>query len=429
MSHSKKLQFILNKLYELNPDKIELKLDRVLRLVNDLGNPHKKLKNVITVTGSNGKGGTAFYLKEILQAHGYSVALFQSPFLYNFLTRFLINGEPLDEEKFINYVIEVDKANNNQDITFFEYITCIAFKAFEEANCDFNIMETGLGGKYDSTNVDYQDLKAQVLTPISMDHKDFLGDTLKEITHNKCGIIKDNSNVIIAKQSSEVLGHIDEELKRKKIKKYIFSEDFNVSLENNRMIYQDDDGLIDLDMPTMKGSFQIQNAAVALKALKSIGLKLDNKKISEGIKNTKVEGRIQHITKGKLLSYIHEETNTLIVDGGHNEQAGKSLAEYLEKIKGKRSIYLVFSMLTSKDLKAYLSSFSSLVTEIKCFKLRENFYETKDIIKQAKELGIHANPNNSATEAIAQLAIQDPNAIIVVCGSLYSAGKVLEQNI
>ena len=429
MSHSKKLQFILNKLYELNPDKIELKLDRVLRLANDLGNPHKKLKNVITVTGTNGKGGTAFYLKEILQAHGYSVALFQSPFLYNFLTRFLINGEPLDEEKFINYVIEVDKANNNQDITFFEYITCIAFKAFEEANCDFNIMETGLGGKYDSTNVDYQDLKAQVLTPISMDHKDFLGDTLKEITHNKCGIIKDNSNVIIAKQSSEVLGYIDEELKRKKIKKYIFSEDFNVSVENNRMIYQDDDGLIDLDMPTMKGSFQIQNAAVALKALKSIGLKLDNKKISEGIKNTKVEGRIQHITKGKLLSYIHEETNTLIIDGGHNEQAGKSLAEYLEKIKGKRSIYLVFSMLTSKDLKAYLSNFSSLVTEIKCFKLRENFYETKDIITQAKELGIHANPNNSATEAIAQLAIQDPNAIIVVCGSLYSAGKVLEQNI
>jgi dihydrofolate synthase/folylpolyglutamate synthase len=429
VSHSKKLQFILNKLYELNPDKIELKLDRVLRLANDLGNPHKKLKNVITVTGTNGKGGTAFYLKEILQAHGCSVALFQSPFLYNFLTRFLINGEPLDEEKFINYVIEVDKANNNQDITFFEYITCIAFKAFAEANCDFNIMETGLGGKYDSTNVDYQDLKAQVLTPISMDHKDFLGDTLKEITHNKCGIIKDNSNVIIAKQSSEVLGYIDEELKRKKIKKFIFSEDFNASVENNRMIYQDDDGLIDLDMPTMKGSFQIQNAAVALKALKSIGLKLENKKISEGIKNTKIEGRIQHITKGKLLSYVHEETNTLIVDGGHNEQAGKSLAEYLEKIKGKRSIYLVFSMLTSKDLKAYLSSFSSLVTEIKCFKLKENFYETKDIITQAKELGIHANPNNSATEAIAQLAIQDPNAIIVVCGSLYSAGKVLEQNI
>ena len=227
MSHSKKLQFILNKLYELNPDKIELKLDRVLRLANDLGNPHQKLKNVITVTGTNGKGGTAFYLKEILQAHGYSVALFQSPFLYNFLTRFLINGEPLDEEKFINYVIEVDKANNNQDITFFEYITCIAFKAFAEANCDFNIMETGLGGKYDSTNVDYQDLKAQVLTPISMDHKDFLGDTLKEITHNKCGIIKDNSNVIIAKQSREVLGYIDEELKKSKVDQNLYIRNFS----------------------------------------------------------------------------------------------------------------------------------------------------------------------------------------------------------
>ena len=429
MAHSKKLQFILNKLYELNPDKIELKLDRVQRLVSDLGNPHKKLKNVITVTGTNGKGGIAFYLKEILQTHGYTVSLFQSPFLYNFLSRFLINGKPLDEEKFINLVIEVDKVNNNQDITFFEYITCIAFRVFAEASCDFNIMETGLGGKYDSTNVDYQDLQAQVLTPISIDHKDFLGETLKEITHNKCGIIKNNTNVIIAKQTNEVLGYIEKELKRKKINKYIFSEDFNVNEENNRMIFQDDDGLLDLDMPTMKGSFQIQNAAVAIKTLKSIGLKLDNQKISEGVKNTQIEGRIQHITKGKLLSYIHEETNTLIVDGGHNEQAARSLAEYLEQIKGKRSIYLVFSMLTSKDLKAYLSNFSSLVTEIKCFKLRENFYETKDIINQAKQLGIHANPNNSATEAIAQLAIQDPNAIIVVCGSLYSAGKVLEQNI
>jgi dihydrofolate synthase / folylpolyglutamate synthase len=429
VSHSKKLQFILNKLYELNPDKIELKLDRVFRLAKDLGNPHHKLKNVITVTGTNGKGGTAFYVKEILRAHGYSVSLFQSPFLYNFLTRFLINDKPLDEEKFIQYVIDVDRANDNQDITFFEYITCIAFKAFADANCDFNIMETGLGGKYDSTNVDYKDLKVQILTPISMDHKDFLGDTLKEITHNKCGIIKDNVNVVIARQSNDVLGFIDEELKNKKITKYLFSEDFNVQKENDRMIYQDDDGLLDLDLPTMKGSFQIQNAAVGLKAVKTLNIKLDNKKISEGIKNTKIEGRIQHITKGKLLSYVHEETNTLIIDGGHNEQAGKSLAEYLEKIKGKRSIYLVFSMLTSKDLKAYLTSFSSIVTEMKCFKLRENFYETKDIIKQAKDLGIHANANSSATEAIAQLAIQDPNGIIVVCGSLYSAGKVLEQNI
>ena len=429
MSHSKKLQFILNKLYELNPDKIELKLDRVLRLANDLGNPHKKLKNVITVTGTNGKGGTAFYLKEMLQAHGYSVALFQSPFLYNFLTRFLINNQPLEEEKFISYVIEVDKANDNKPITFFEYITCIAFKAFAEANCDFNIMETGLGGKFDSTNVDYDDLKTQILTPISLDHKDFLGDTIKEITHNKCGIIKDNSHVVIAKQSNEVLGFIDEELKRKKITKHIFGEEFNVHEENNRMIYQDDDGLLDLDKPTMKGDFQIHNAAVALKAFKTLQIEPNNKLLSEGIKNTKVEGRIQHVTKGKLLTYIHEDTNTLIIDGGHNEQAGKSLADYLETIKGKRSIYLVFSMLTSKDLKAYLSNFSSLVTEIKCFKLRENFYETKDIISMAKSLGIHANPNNSATEAVAQLAIQDPNGIIVVCGSLYSAGKVLEQNI
>ena len=429
MAHSKKLQFILNKLYELNPDKIELNLDRVVRLAKSIGNPQDQLKNVVTVTGTNGKGSTSFFLKEILSSHGFSVSLFQSPYLYNFLTRFLINNKPLDEETFINHVIEIDKANNNQDITFFEFITCIAFKTFAKANCDFNIIETGLGGKYDSTNFNYKGLAAQILTPISLDHKDFLGDTLKEVIHNKCGIIKDNTNVIIAKQTNEALGLIDGELKRKKIKKHIFSEDFNAYEDNNKMIFQDNDSLLDLDMPTMKGLFQIQNAAVAIKTFKSLGLKINNRKISDGIKNTKIEGRIQHITEGKLLSYIHEDTNTLIVDGGHNEQAGRALAEYLEKIKGNRSIYLVFSMLTSKDLKAYLSNFSSLVTEIKCFKLRENFYETKDIIAQAKDLGIHANPNNSATESIAQLAIQDPNAIIVVCGSLYSAGKVLEQNI
>ena len=423
-----KIQFLLNRLYQLNPPtRIELTLDRIKRLLKDLNNPEQKLSNVITVTGTNGKGSTCEYLKNILKEHGYSVHVCTSPHIVRFNERIFLNDHFITDDEFETLVYEVDNANNNQDITFFEFITAVAFLAFSKQQADYHIIETGLGGIGDSTNV-FNKPVAQILTSISNDHLEYLGPTLKDIVRNKCGIIRDNTTIIISKQTLEVMGYIDNELKKNASKKLILSEDYQVSQEGNNMIYQDDFGLMDLKMPKMRGKFQLENAATAIQVLRAIGLTLDISKTSQALSKTELPARIQEITKGNLRNHVHDE-NRLIIDGSHNKDGGKELAEYLSTIQEKKRIYFVLGMLTSKDLKGYLENFSSLVTEIKAVKLRENFYETDEIIKVARKLGIHANPTKNVASGLAQLALQDPESIIVVCGSLYLSGAALELNI
>ena len=423
-----KIQFLLNRLYQLNPpDRIELTLNRIKRLLKDLKHPEENLPNVITVTGTNGKGSVCEYLKNILKAHGHSVNVYTSPHIVKFNERIFLNDHFITDDEFEKLVYEVDAANNHQDITFFEFITALAFLAFSKHKANYHIIETGLGGIGDSTNV-FSKPVAQILTPISEDHLEYLGPTLKDIVRNKCGIIKEKTNIIISKQTSEIMKYIDEELKKNTSKKIILSEDFQVSEENNNMIYQDEIGLMDLQLPKMKGKFQLENAATSIQALRSIGMKLDNNKTSHAISQTELPARIQEIIKGNLRNYVHDE-NRLIIDGSHNKEGGKELAEYLSKIQGKKRIYFVLGMLTSKNLKGYLENFSSLVTEIKAVKLRENFYETDEIIKVSKDLGIHANPTKNVASGLAQLALQDPDSIIVVCGSLYLSGSALELNL
>ena len=209
--------------------------------------------------------------------------------------------------------------------------------------------------------------------------------------------------------------------------KFILSENFQVHEENGKMIYQDDMGLIDLSLPKMKGNFQIDNAATAIQALRSFNFTLTNKYTSNAIAKTELPARIQEIIKGKLRNYVHDE-NRLFIDGAHNKNGGKELANYLSTMQGKQRIYFVFGMLTSKDLEGYLKNFSTIIAEIKAVKLRENFYETNEIIKIAKQLGIYANPTKNIATGLSQLALQDPAGIIVIGGSLYLAGSALELN-
>ena len=178
----------------------------------------------------------------------------------------------------------------------------------------------------------------------------------------------------------------------------------------------------------MKGKFQLENAATAIQTLRSINIDLNNAKTSNAISVTELPARIQEISKGNLRNYVHDE-NRLFIDGSHNYEGAKHLAEYLSKIQGKRRIYFILGMLNSKNLKEYLKNFATLVTEIKAVKLRKNFYETEDIIKIAKNIGIHANPTKNVASGLAQLALQDPESIIVVCGSLYLSGSALELNV
>ena len=428
MNYPNKIQFLLNRIYQLNPpEKINLTLDRIQRLLKDLNNPEQKLKNVITVSGTNGKGSICEFLKNILKENGKTVNVYTSPHVINFNERIFLNNHFIKDDEFEGLVYEVDEANNHQDVTAFEFITALAFLAFQKNHADYHVIETGLGGIGDSTNV-FQYPVAQILSPISIDHLEYLGPTLKDIVRNKCGIIKEKTNIIISKQSSEVMSYIDKELRKNSSRKLIYSENFQVSEENNKMIYQDDLGLMDLNIPRMKGKFQIENAATAIQALRSINLDINNAKTSNAISKTQLPARIQEITKGNLRNYVHDE-NRLFIDGSHNHEGAKRLAEYLSKVQGKQRIYFILGMLTSKNLKEYLKNFVALVTEIKAVKLRKNFYKTEDIIKVAKDIGIHANPTKNIASGLAQLALQDPESIIVVCGSLYLSGSALELNI
>ena len=427
MPQPTKIQFLLNRLYQLNPPgRIELTLNRIQRLLKDLDNPERKLSNVITVTGTNGKGSICEYLKNILIEHNKTVNVYTSPHLVNFNERIFIHDHFINDDEFEKLVYKVDKANNNQDITFFEFTTALAFLAFHNNPAEYHIIETGLGGIGDSTNV-FDAPIAQILSPISIDHLEYLGPTLKDIVINKCGIIKEKTKIIISRQDSNVLKYIDDQLKHNNSQKFILSENFQVHEENGKMIYQDDMGLIDLSLPKMKGNFQIDNAATAIQALRSFNFTLTNKYTSNAIAKTELPARIQEIIKGKLRNYVHDE-NRLFIDGAHNKNGGKELANYLSTMQGKQRIYFVFGMLTSKDLEGYLKNFSTIIAEIKAVKLRENFYETNEIIKIAKQLGIYANPTKNIATGLSQLALQDPAGIIVIGGSLYLAGSALELN-
>ena len=425
--HSNKTQFILNQLYQLNPPgRIELTLDRIKRLLNDLGNPEQKLKNVVIVGGTNGKGSTIEFIRSILVENNYSVNVYTSPHILSFNERFNLKGKLLSDKQFEEYAIKIDKINNGKDITFYEYISAMAFLAFSENSAEFNIIEVGLGGVGDCAAV-FQKPVGQILTPISLDHLDYLGPKIEDIVKNKTGIIKDYTNLVISRQKRNIQNLIDKEIEKRKIKKFILGEDFQVTKENNRMIFQDDQGLQDLDLPKMCGSFQLDNASIALMMLKSLNVKLDNSLTNKGIINANLNGRIQIINNGVLRNHVHDE-NTLILDGSHNEDSGKELANFLEKIKGKKRIFMIFNMLKSKNIENYLKHFSTLIDEVKVIKFEEGFYEIKDAMSKVSSLGIHVNPSKNVSSALSQLAIQDPNSIIVISGSFRLVGKALELN-
>ena len=425
--HNNKTQFILNQLYRLNPPgRIELTLDRIKRLLKDLGNPEKKLKNVIIVGGTNGKGSTIEFLRSILSENNYSVNVYTSPHVLSFNERINFNGKYITDKQFEEYVIKIDKANNGKDITFYEYISSMAFLAFYENPADFNLIEVGLGGVGDCAAV-FEKPVGQILTPISLDHLEYLGPTIEDIVKNKTGIIKEDTNLVISRQKRAIQKIIDKEITKKKTKKYILGEDFQVAKENNRMIFQDQNSLHDIDLPKMNGDFQLDNASTAIKMLKSLNIKLDNESINKGIVNASIIGRIQIIHKGNLRNNIHDE-NMLILDGSHNEDAGKELSSFLEKLKGKKNIYMIFNMLKSKNIENYLKYFSTLINEIKVIKCDDGFYEVKDAMSKISKLGIHVNPSKNVSSALSQFAIQDPEAIIVISGSFRIIGKALELN-
>jgi dihydrofolate synthase / folylpolyglutamate synthase len=425
---NKALSDLLIRLQKLHPRKIDLSLDRSKKLLKKLGNPEKKIHNPIIIAGTNGKGSTTNILKSILEAHGKTCSSYISPNLVKVNERIIFEDEEISDEFLTEVLLEAERVNNGDVITYFEIFTCAAFLAYSKKKTDYSLLEIGLGGRFDPVSL-AANPKAYILCPISMDHKEFLGDTIEKIAREKIGAVKYDSPIIISKQTPEVLKVFDEHTKNIKSQKIIYGEDFQGNIEqNNKFIYQDEESLLDLNLPNLLGSHQVINASVAIRTAKLLLGSLDTKKINKGIVSIKHKGRLEIISKGKLRDYITDQ-NILICDGSHNSQGGEVTNQYLQTIKNKK-IYMICGMINSKDPKEFLKHFTSTITALKTITIpnQENAIEAKIIANIGNEFGIKSSACSGIIEALRECSNEDPNAVIIFSGSLYGVGEFLKLN-
>ena len=428
MNQPSKLQWILNDLYRRrSPDNIKLTLDRVKQLLLKLGSPEKNLENnSVIFLGSNAKYSTLKWTQAILEGQGLTTNAFISPHVSHVTERIEFQGKPITEDEFIHYLTIVEK-HADEDVTFFEILCAMAFLGFNEKKADINLIEVGLGYIFDATRTIENPL-ITVICPISLEHRNFLGPELKDVVRNKVSDISKKTNIIISKQDPATLKYTDEYLSKNPSKKFYLSEEFNIHVEDNKIIYQDNNCLLDINQPKHFPKFQLSNLACAIQAAKLISnTPLDATKISSSIFAVEMPARFQKINDPKLLEYVNVET-TLYVCGSHNPQSAKATREALEDLNTKKPVFMVFAMNKSKDLKEYLKQFSSITTELLAVQLRDGFYSTDEIIQTCDELGMKARPaaKNNAISPIMQISIACPDSLILVCGSFELCGSLLQ---
>ena len=415
---NKELNKLLMQLVDLHPKYIDLSLDRLNNLLEKLKNPHLKIPPVIHIAGTNGKGSVLSFLKEILIENNFKVSAYISPHLKNFNERIIISNKQISTKKMIQNLKLVQKINNNNTITFFEITTAAAFYLFSKSKADFLILETGLGGRLDATNVIKESL-INIITPIGLDHQEFLGKKIEKITLEKLGIIKKNSNIIISKQSKKVKNFIKQKLDNKKNNVSYFGEEFKtINVNEKKFKFKFNTIKYNFDKPKLLGNHQIENAANAIAAtivLKKIGYSFSIKSINNGIKNTTWPGRLE---MGRLKNI------TVFLDGAHNIDGAKQLLKFFNKKKYK--IWIVFGMLNNKNISLFLKKLKPIINGIIAIEIPEekNSYSTKEIYENCKKLKIKCFQKKSIKDANSFLIKSIKPKKVLVCGSLYLIGKV-----
>lgn len=420
---------ILARLSQLHPKLIDLSLDRMLPLLERLGNPHDRLPPVIHVAGTNAKGSTIAYLRAFLEAAGKSVHVYNSPHLVRFNERIRLAGRLVDTDR-LNAALEAVEATNKGDpITFFEVTTVTAFMLFAETPADYLLLETGMGGTYDTTNVVKHPL-GTVITPIDFDHQGFLGNTLTEIANAKAGILKRGARAVMGLQRPEARKVLERAAHRLSITPLWQSEDFHGAAEDGRLIYSDDDGLLDLPPPALLGPHQYDNAALAIAATRHFDLPVDGKAIAEGLRRVTWPARMQPLRHGALRGTLppgHE----LWLDGGHNPHGAAALARTLAELDQAhpRPLVLVMGMMNNRDPGDFLAAFTPFAPEVLALTIpgEENAHPAAHIVARAATLGLTAHAEPDIATALTAAA-KTPNARVLICGSLYLAGDVLAKN-
>jgi dihydrofolate synthase / folylpolyglutamate synthase len=414
----------------LHPKKIDLSLSRMEEILPALGDPHLMTPPVIHVAGTNGKGSTIAFMRAMLEAAGLGVHVYTSPHLVRFHERIRLAGRLVDEDRLAAAFQRCEDANAGRPITVFEITTAAAFLLFAETPADVLLLEVGLGGRFDATNVVEKPL-ATVITPVSLDHMEYLGTTIPRIALEKAGIIKRGAPLIVADQSLEGQAVIEREAARVGAGPVsIGGQDFATHEENGRLVYQDGDGLLDLPLPRLGGRHQHLNAGTAIATLRrAYGSALPEEAFRRGMLEVQWPGRLQRLTGH--VARLAPEGADIWLDGGHNEDGGRVLAAALAEMneRNPRPLFMVAGMLSTKDSTSFFMSFKGLLSRVFAIGIRgqDAARSPDDVADQAARAGLEAETVSGLPEALARIGAltgaQTPR--IIIAGSLYLAGEVL----
>ncbi len=421
----------LARLAALHPRKIDLSLGRTEHLLEKLGNPHRRLPGVVHVAGTNGKGSTIAFLRAMLEASGARVHVFTSPHLVRFNERIRLAGRLISDAELAAACERIEAVNAGDPITFFEITTVLAFDLFARTPADYTLIEVGLGGRFDSTNA-IPAPEVAVITPVSLDHREYLGDTVEKIAAEKAGIIKPGAKVVIASQAAAARQVLSRAALRAHCPLLIGGEDFNAHEEGGRLLYQGEDILLDLPLPRLKGPHQLINAASALAALRELAPdRATLAAISGGLLRAEWPARFQRLT-GALAKKTLPGAE-LWLDGAHNADGARALAETLVALEEKapRPLVLVCATMARKDAAEILRPFAGLAQELLAVPLaHEGSRPPAELAAAARKLGIAAAVAGSLDETLGYIAARRwavPPRILII-GSLYLAGEVLAQD-
>ncbi|AHD02378.1 bifunctional folylpolyglutamate synthase/dihydrofolate synthase [Leisingera methylohalidivorans] len=415
---------ILARMMALHPKIIDLTLDRVWRLLAALDNPQDKLPPVIHLAGTNGKGSTQAMIRAGLEGMGKSVHAYTSPHLARFHERIRLAGELISEPHLTEILDECYAANGGENITYFEITTVAGLLAFARTPADYTLLEVGLGGRLDATNV-IDKPEISVITPISIDHEQFLGDTLTKIATEKAGIIKRGVPVVVGPQPEEAMEVIEATAARLGAPLIAYGQQWQVHQERGRLVFQDENGLLDLPLPALLGAHQVQNAGAALAALRHLGA--DEAACEAAMTAAEWPARMQRLKTGPLIEAAPEAE--LWLDGGHNAAAGLALAEVLAGLP-KRPTHLICGMLNTKDVSGYMAPLAPHTAGLTAISIPDevNTLSAEETEAAAKSVGIAAGTAESTLAALQAIIASDPQARVLICGSLYLAGHILREN-
>lgn len=435
MSADSQIQILLQN----HPKGFDLSLGRIRGLLGVLGNPHLNIPPAFHIAGTNGKGSTSAFLRAIIEAGGKSTHVHTSPHLVDWVERYRLGkiggGKFVCDEALEQAIVSASDANGGKPITVFEIMSAVAFILFSQHKADYSIIEVGLGGRFDATNVIEEPL-ISIITPIALDHQSYLGDTIEKIAFEKAGIIKDNTPVIIGPQTDEAREIIEDVAQKKRCKTYIARQDFDGFEQRGRFVYQDEWGLLDLPLPNLKGKHQIDNATTAIAATRVLKFGLQNTQYENAMRKAYWPGRFEPLGTGALIKSLPIERRNdfdIWIDGGHNPAAGAALIHELECLKQKDNlpIFMICGMLTTKDPSGFFDHFTDKIEQVLTVPIidSEAGFAPETLSQLCEQSGLVSASFPTVEAALLKINVLHKGpARIIICGSLYLVGEVLKNN-